>query len=87
MSRHYDNNEKRATIVWGRGSVSMDDGLASNVSVCQSFEFEEEFLELLGREPAVQGTPMCHGDGPCLLRYDDGKGIALLRYAQGGTVT
>ena len=37
------------------------------VSVCQLVELEEEFLKLLGGEPAVQGAAMRYSDGPGLF--------------------
>ena len=43
------------------------DGVTEGVSVCQLFEFEEQFLELLGGEPAVQGAAMRYSDGPGLF--------------------
>ena len=81
MSFHYCNNEKCATIVWGVAVCQWMTAWQGRVTDCQLFVLEEEFFELLGGEPAVQGTPMCHGDGSCLLRHDYGDGIGLLCHA------
>ena len=48
------------------------------VTECRLVEFEQQLLELLGGEQAMERAAVGYGDTSCLLSHHDGQRIGLL---------